>query len=138
MKTILKLVLATVLCVVSTVVKSNTNPMKDPYHLTVEGKFLAEKKVAYTVYKQDSRGVFVSESRGKSRNYYSFLCDVGCKYIISFRDRHGNTKFLMIDVTKPGYFGVDVDFSKKNDAQLKYNKHGYYIYPLTDNPVAQK
>jgi hypothetical protein len=137
MKTILKLVLATVLCVVSTVSKSEVK-YKDPYHFIVEGQFLAKKNVHYTVYKQDKSGAFVSESRNKSRKYYSVTLDVGCKYIIRFQDKEGNVKFLMVDASKPGYYGINVDFTRSFDAQLRVTKVGYAVIPLTDNPIAQK
>jgi len=111
---------------------------KDPYHLILEGKFLAEKNINCTVYRMDKRGVFVKESRLKARKYFSFTCDVGGKYIIRFEDKKHNTKFLMVDVTKTGYFTIDVDFSKSYDAILKFTKVGYRIEPLDNNPVVCK
>lgn len=136
MKTIIKLMLATALCIVSSVSKSSTNPMKDPYHLVVEGTFLAEKHVQYTVYKLDEKtGAFVSESRNKGKKYFSVVCDKGSKYIIRFQDRKGNVKFLMIEATKEGYFGVNVDFNRSYDAVVKYSKNGYSVTPLTNSGI---
>lgn len=107
--------------------------MKDPFHLIVEGKFLNQKNITYTVYKMDSRGIFVKESRTKGKRYFSITCDVQCKYIIRFEDRNRNVKFLMVDAAKGGYFNVDVDFSRKHDAILQLTKVGYSLIPLTAN-----
>lgn len=137
MKTIIKLMLATVLCVVSSAAKSNP-PAKDPYHLVVEGEFLAQKHVQYTVYKLDAKtGVFISESHNKGRKYFHIMCDRGSKYIIRFQDRKGNVKFLMVEATREGYYGVNVDFNKPYDAMVKYTKNGYDVMLLTSSGMNQ-
>lgn len=134
MKTILKITLIGMILLECLIASSNNNPKtRDPFHLIVEGKFLAEKNVHYTVYKLNSKGVFVSESHNKGKKYYSVMCDVGSKYLIRFQDKKHNVKFLMLDVTRHGTFTVDVDFSRSYDAVLQFTKNGYSITPLTNS-----
>jgi len=112
--------------------------MNDPYHLILEGQFLSEKNIHYTIYKMDSEGTFKSIERTKSRRYYSITCDVGEKYLIRFQDKNQNVKFLIVEATKPGYFGANVDFRKSYDAVIRYTKNGYSITTLTNSGLAHK
>lgn len=133
MKQFISLLLITLVCVVTTKLEAKT---KDPYHLLVQGEFLAKKNISYTVYKYDVKNdKFVSESRTKARKYFLISCDRGCKYIVRFQDKKGNTKFLLIDATREGEFVVDVDFSKPYDGMLRHTKNGYSLTPLTNSTV---
>lgn len=133
MKQFISLLFITVMCLVTTTTEAKT---KDPYHLLVQGEFLSQKHISYTVYKYDvKKDKFVSESRTKARKYFLIHCDRGCKYIVRFQDKKGNTKFLMIDATREGEFVVDVDFRKPYDALLKHTKNGYSLTPLTNSTV---
>jgi len=145
MKTIIKLVIAALLCAVDLSAGNTVTKLKikDPYHLEIEGEFIAQRHIEYTVFKYNKKTEsFISEERGKARRYYHFVCDRGCKYIIRFQDKHGNVKFLMVDATREGYFGVNVDFRKSYDAQIKYTKNGYSLTVLTSSgmrpDIAQK
>lgn len=134
MKTIIKLVIAVLLCAVDLSAGNTVTKSKDKFHLIVEGAFLNEKNVQYTIFKEDLRtGTFKSESRAKSRKYYYLSCDVGCRYIVRFENKKGDVKFLMIDASNAGYFGVNVDFSRSYDARIQYTKNGYDILPLTNS-----
>ena len=127
------------LCMVlSTVAIAGKNKVKDPYHLILEGQFLAEKNVVYTIYKMDSEGTFKSIEHRKAKRYYSITCDVGEKYLIRFQDKKQNVKFLMVEASKSGYFGANVDFNKSYDAVVKYTKNGYSITLLTNSGLASK
>lgn len=134
MKKYLTMLLAALVCTF-TATASETKS-KDPYHLVVQGEFLSKKNISYTVYKYDVKeDKFMSELRTKARKYFLISCDRGCKYIVRFQDKNGNTKFLMIDATREGSFLVDVDFSKPYDASLKYTKNGYSLTPLTNSTL---
>jgi len=129
------------ICMVACSLSLTAKTKKDPYHFIVEGVFLSEKNISYTVFKMDNRtGDFVSESHSKGRKYFSVTCDVGFKYIVRFQDKAGDVKFLMLDVTRNGYFTVDVDFEKPWDGLLKYTVTGYHLTRinngLKDNPLA--
>ena len=103
---------------------------KDKYHLIVEGSFLYQKNVNYTVYEMNREGTFVSTDHVKARKYFSLVLEVSKKYIIRFEDKGHNVKFLIIDASESGTFEVDVDFSKPHDAILKMTKVGYAVTPL--------
>lgn len=133
MKKLINSLIVVLLCITS--VQGKT---KDPYHLILEGEFLHQKNVNYTVYKMNNEGTFVSEYRSKARKYYSITCDVGAKYLIRFQDKNQNVKFLMLDVTQSGTFTIDVDFCKEYDAVLRLTKNGYSLTPLTSKPLASK
>lgn len=135
MKTILKLIVAALLCVADlSAGNSVTKPtVKDPYHLIVEGEFIAQKNIHYTVYKLDAKsGLYKSEYRNKTRRYFYLECDRGARYLVRFQDKKGNIKFLMIEATREGYFGVNVDFNKSYDAVITYSKNGYMLTALTN------
>lgn len=115
-------------------VYSGTNPsiksVKDKFHFVVEGSFLNQKNVNYTVYQMDREGTFVSIDHVKAKKHFSVVLDVSSKYIIRFEDKKHNVKFLIVDASQSGHFTVDVDFSKPHDAILKMTKIGYAITPL--------
>lgn len=107
---------------------------KDHYHLEVEGQIISGKHIHFTVYKLNKDGVFRVEKKGKVRKFYNYLCNKGCKYIFRFENKNGDVKFLMVDASREGYFGVNVDFSKPYDAKVHYTKNGYGLLILT-NPL---
>lgn len=108
---------------------------KDPYHLILEGEFLNQKHVDYTVFMMNDEGTFISEFRDKGRKNFYILCDVGNKYIIRFQDKNRNVKFLLVDASRSGYFAVNVDFSKPYDAVIKDTKSGYSLTPIVDTKI---
>lgn len=105
---------------------------RDPYHFVVEGEFLAEKNINYTVFKEATSGKFVAIEHTKARKYYRVECNTGEKYIIRFQNKKGDTKFLMIDAVQSGYFIADVDWRKPYDAKIILEKIGYCLIPLTN------
>jgi len=120
------------IAILVSVATSHAKPThKDRYHLIVEGSFLGQRNISCTVYKMDQNGTFYSEERTKVRKHFQLRCKRGEKYIVRFQDKKGNTKFLMIDASKAGYFGVNVDFTRGYDAVIKYTKNGYSLTPLT-------
>ncbi len=125
-----------ILSSVNATINSKTKPRRDPHHLLLEGKFLAEKNITYTIYKMDREGTFVKESRNKAKRTFSIKCNVGDRYIVRFEDKKHNVKFLMMDITKSGKFTIDVDFSIPYDAVLKFTAVGYRLTRLVSNPVA--
>lgn len=129
-----KIISVIMIMLVSTICSSNnphpTREKKDRFHLVVEGSFLNQKNVNYTVFEMDKEGTFVSTEHVKARKYFSLQLDVNAKYIIRFEDKKHNVKFLIIDAARSGHFVVDVDFSKPHDAILRVTKVGYAITPL--------
>lgn len=124
-----------ILVSVATSNASSKTCRNNPYILLVQGRFLGEKNVQYTIYKMNKKGVFVNEIRTKGRKFYNIECQRGCKYIIRFQSKKGDVKFLMVDATNSGYFGVNVDFTKPYDAKITYTKNGYSLIHLTDSNI---
>lgn len=142
----MKKIISLITIMLVSVICSGNNPhstreKKDRFHLVVEGSFLNQKNVNYTVFQMDAEGTFVSTEHIKARKYFSVVLDVNAKYIIRFEDKKHNVKFLIVDATRSGHFVVDVDFSKPHDAVLRMTKVGYAITPLTNGAppaLAQK
>lgn len=105
---------------------------RDPYHFIVEGEFLAQKNINYTVFKQTTSGKFVAIEHTKARKYYRVECNTGEKYIIRFQNKKGDVKFLMIDAVERGYFIADVDWRKPYDGKITLEKIGYCLTPFTN------
>jgi hypothetical protein len=107
---------------------------KDRYHFIVEGEFLSQKNVSYTIFEESKDGAFVAIEHVKARKYYFVECKVGKKYIVRFQNKQGDVKFLMIDAAKHGYFQVDVDWSKPYDGKITLEKIGYAVTPFLNIP----
>lgn len=134
MKTIINLIIVMLVCVTNLNAGNNvTKPKyKDPYHLEVEGQILSGKNIHFTVYRMAKDGIFKVEERGKVKKFYHYMCDRGSKYIFRFENKKGDVKFLMVDATDAGYFGVNVDFSKPYDGKIYPTKNGYDLLVLTN------
>jgi len=107
---------------------------KDRWHFIVEGEFLAEKKISYTVFQQNDKGVFVAIDHAKARKYYHLEFNTGHKYVIRFQNKKGDVKFLMVDAVERGYFIADVDWRKPYDGKITLEKIGYCLTPFTNMP----
>ena len=94
---------------------------KDKYHLIVEGEFLFEKNVQCDLYEIKKDSTVVKVETVKNRKYYSLKVDVGYKYIVKFTSKSGQIKELYLDVTKDGYFAVNVDFKRREHGALVYD-----------------
>jgi len=116
---------------------SFTTKTKNPFHLIVEGVFLADKNIKYTVYQMNASGDFVAIYRAKARKYYHIECSTGSKYIVRFQNRKGDVKFLMIDAVEYGYCGANVDWRKPYDGKISLEKNGYSLTAF-DNSYRSK
>lgn len=105
---------------------------KDRWHFIVEGEFLAEKKISYTVFQEDSKGNFVAINHVKARKYYHLEFNTGHRYIVRFQNKKGDVKFLMIDAVERGYFVADVDWRKPYDGKITLEKIGYCLTPFNN------
>ncbi len=105
---------------------------KDRYHFVVEGEFLSQKKISYTVFQEDQKGNFVAIEHVKARKSYHVVCNTGHRYIVRFQNKKGDVKFLMIDAVQRGYFIADVDWRKPFDGKITLEKIGYCLTPFTN------
>jgi len=103
---------------------------KDRYHFIVEGEFLSQKNINYTIFEENKDGKFVAVDHVKAKKYYFVECKVGKKYIVRFQNKEGDVKFLMIDAAKYGYYQVDVDWNNPHDAKITLEKIGYAVTPI--------
>jgi hypothetical protein len=126
--------IVTIMCIMLMSVMTLTGKNRDRYHFIVEGEFLADKNISYTIFQQDQTGKFVAIEHVKSRKYFLVECNTGHKYIVRFQNKKGDVKFLMIDAVERGYFMVDVDWSKPYDGKITLEKTGYALTPFTNIP----
>lgn len=108
-------------------VASLTGKTKDPYHFIVEGTFIADKHIAYTIFKMEKDGDLVAVEHVKGRKYYFVECNVGDRYVVRFQNKKGNVKFLMIDASTYGYFQADIDWTQPYDGWIKKDKAKYRL-----------
>jgi hypothetical protein len=100
---------------------------KDPYHFIVQGSFIADKNIKYTIFKMEKDGALVAIEHVKGRKYYFVECNVGDKYVVRFQNKKGNVKFLMIDASANGYFQADLDWTQPYDGWIKREKAKYKL-----------
>jgi hypothetical protein len=100
---------------------------KDPYHFIVQGSFIADKNIKYTIFKMEKNGALVAIEHVKGRKYYFVECNVGDKYVVRFQNKKGNVKFLMIDASANGYFQADLDWTQPYDGWIKREKAKYKL-----------
>jgi hypothetical protein len=100
---------------------------KDPYHFIVQGSFIADKNIKYTIFKMKKDGALVAIEHVKGRKYYFVECNVGDKYVVRFQNKKGNVKFLMIDASANGYFQADLDWTQPYDGWIKREKAKYKL-----------
>lgn len=127
-----KITTIVIIMLVSMVSFAGKDKSRDRHHFIVEGSFLSQKNISYTVYQENQEGKFVAIERSKARKYYSFVFNTGHKYIIRFQNKKGDVKFLMVDAVQRGYFMVDVDWRKPYDGKITYEKIGYCLTPFTN------
>ena len=137
MKKIVKTMLVILMSVITL-----TGKAKDPYHCVVEGSYLADKNIQYTIFKMDKNGDLIAIEHVKSRKHYFVECNVGDKYLVRFQNKQGDVKFLMINASKHGYFQANIDWSVPTDGMIKVEKTGYKLTriknELKDPSFAQK
>lgn len=100
---------------------------RDPYHFIVQGSFIADKNIKYTIFKMEKDGALVAIEHVKGRKYYFVECNVGDKYVVRFQNKKGNVKFLMIDASANGYFQADLDWTQPYDGWIKREKAKYKL-----------
>jgi len=106
--------------------------VKDPQNFIVEGSFIADKNITYTVFKMDKAGDLIAIEHVKGRKHYFVECNVGEKYVVRFQNKNGDVKFLMIHATTKGYFQADIDWTIPYDGMIKEEEIGYTLTRLTN------
>ena len=119
--------IVTIMLVMLVSIASLAGKTKDPYHLIVEGTFIADKHINYTIFKMEKDGALVAVEHVKGRKYYFVECNVGDKYVVRFQNKKGNVKFLMIDASAHGYFEADIDWTQPYDGWIKRDKAKYRL-----------
>jgi len=105
---------------------------REPSYFIVEGSFIADKNINYTVFKMDKAGDLIAIEHVKGRKHYFVECNVGEKYVVRFQNKNGDVKFLMIHATTKGYFQADIDWTIPYDGMIKEEEIGYTLTRLTN------
>jgi len=106
--------------------------VKDPQNFIVEGSFIADKNITYTIFKMDQVGDLIAIEHVKGHKHYFVECNVGDKYVVRFQNKKGDVKFLMIDATSTGYFEADIDWNVPYDGLIKEEKVGYSLSRISN------
>lgn len=90
-------------------------------HFYIEGKFLSQKNVHYDVYRFKPDGTLKLVKACTRKAGYSVKLTQG-NYVIKFTAPDNKVvKCLYLDITRPGLFEIDVDFTNDNSAHLEYD-----------------
>lgn len=110
---------------------------KNNYRLTIEGKFLSEKKIKYEVYKINADSTMSKVDYGRGIHYFSIQVQTNEHYLIKFISRSKGVKYLDIEVSESGYVVVDVDFHRKGSATARFNykQYGYEVHPIATTQI---
>jgi len=125
-----KSILLGILVLFTCALQANSNPTKI---LTLEGKFISEKKVTCDIFIVTDSVSIQIESEKFTKFFYLEL-EEGSTYLLKFIAEDGTRKHLLVTVTKGGYFQVDVDFSNDRSAELSYDrdKSDYHVNLIND------
>lgn len=113
-----------------------TNRDNDNEILTVEGKFMAQKNVKYTVFEYQEDGTLLEVFSGKGNQYFAVTLTTGNHYVVNFVSLNNEVKSLFIDADESGTFQLIVDFTKPNAGVLKYNSKKS-VYELKSIPITK-
>lgn len=94
---------------------------KDRYHLNIGGEFLGEKNVKFEVYQVHEGNKTEKYLSDKTKKTFDIMVEVGGIYLIKFYSKSGFVKNLYIRVDAPGIFLVNIDFTQKQSAKIKYS-----------------
>lgn len=131
------ILLSVILLTVNLICFSNVNT--DPLNtFTIQGKFISENNVHYEVYIINPDSTLELVTTDCALKFFTIDIQVGNEYLIKFISKDNQEKYLYINASEYGGFGVDVDFNRKGSARLAYdlNQHDYSIMPLeTDDLI---
>ena len=105
---------------------------------TVQGKFISEHSVNYEVYVINSDSTLELVTSDCALKFFTIDIEIGKEYLVKFISRDNKVKYLTIDASEYGGFGVDVDFERSGSARLSYNpyKNQYSIVPLETSEIS--
>jgi hypothetical protein len=132
MKTMLSLVLLTMSLICMSAQGSNPASV-----FTLQGKFISEHSVQYDVYTINTDSTLELVSSDCALKFFNIEVEVGKEYVIKFVSRDGLAKYLYVDVTATGGFGIDVDFNRNGSARLSFNpdQGEYKVVPLETTEI---
>ena len=90
---------------------------------SIQGKFIAEHQVHFEVYTINSDSTLELVSVDCAFKFFNIDINVGDSYLIKFVSDEQMVKYLYVDVTEYGGFGIDVDFNRQGSARLVYDPY---------------
>ena len=106
--------------------------------VTVEGNFLHQKHVSYTLYELEDNGTYKELISSHGRKAYSVQCNTKTTYLIKFVDKTQTVKYLEFRIDRVKDIVVDVDFSTNQSIKLLYDKKGLKITDMSNDCLAWK
>lgn len=125
------ILLSVILLTVNLVCFSNVNT--EPLNtFTIQGKFISENNVSYEVYTINTDNTLQLVEADCALKFFTIDVSVGNKYLIKFISKDNKEKYLYIDASEYGGFGIDVDFNRNGSARLVFDsyKNSYSVVPL--------
>lgn len=105
-----------------------SNPLRRV--INVEGKFLHQKNITYTLYELQSNGTYKRLETNKGRKSYALRLHTNTTYVIKFVDKSLTVKFLELRIEKPTDIIVDVDFNTNKSIRVIYNRQGLKVIDM--------
>lgn len=126
MKNKVKIMMLIVTCM--SMLSMYSNPLRRV--INVEGKFLHQKNITYTLYELQSNGTYKRLETNKGRKSYALRLHTNTTYVIKFVDKSLTVKFLELRIEKPTDIIVDVDFNTNKSIRVIYNRQGLKVIDM--------
>jgi hypothetical protein len=107
-----------------------------PRVITVEGNFLHQKHVSYTLYELEDNGAYKELVSSHGRKMYSVKCNTKTTYLIKFVDKTQTIKYLELRIDRAKDIVIDIDFSTNQSIKLLYDKKGLKITDMSNDALA--
>jgi hypothetical protein len=126
MKNKVKIMMLIVTCM--SMLSMYSNPLRRV--INVEGKFLHQKNITYTLYELQSNGTYKRLETNKGRKSYALRLHTNTTYVIKFVDKSLTVKFLELRIEKPTDMLIDVDFNTNKSIRVIYNRQGLKVIDM--------
>ena len=108
-----------------------------PRIIMVEGNFLHDKNIKFTLYQVDSLGKYIELESSEAKKTYYVKCYTKTKYVLKFESKN-KVKYMEFEIKIHKNVQVDVDFNTDDNIHMEYSGNGLIIKKLNPTEIAIK
>jgi len=131
MKTTIKSIMILLICFIT--LNANAAP-KEPKAF-IEGIFLNQASVSYTLYEVLDNNEYKIVTSAVSRRNYRLGFSLNKEYVLKFEDKNGKIKYMIFIAYDSVDLIMDVDFKSDKSINLVYDGEETFITPIDETLV---